>query len=190
MMKFFWPDMILILASTALLMALSGCGTTAPNYNEASGPTVYFTQTATGSTPVTVIGNVDVDNASAPVSFNAVATDPGGVQSITLEFDQDLFAPNSSCGTTSGAIYGGGTIPYAPIPVAQSDTSSVQNGQVPTELFVIGNLNGPFTCDLSAIGIQGINRPYGATIHATATATNYSGKTTTVVLPITFQGWP
>jgi hypothetical protein len=81
---------------------------------------------------------------------------------------------------------------YEPVPPPQSSTSTLDTmGQVPTELFTDTLLQGPFTCTIPGITVGGvIARPYGQTLNATCNATNYSSKTSTAVLPITFSGWP
>lgn len=171
-----------------LPILMAGCNEVTPVTNETTGPTITFTQTATGSASLTQI-LVDPDG-NAQVTFNALANDPGGVKEIGISFDDQLYPP-SECMTLDGAGYGGGTFPYGPIPADQTSTSSPNAmGQVPTELFIVNTLQGPFTCDLSAVGIQATARPYGDTIHATVSATNYSNKTTTAILDIVFGGWP
>lgn len=167
--------------SIAALLLLSACSQVTPVTTETSGPTIAFTQSSVGN--ITSLSYSPDTNTQ--VFFNAVATDPGGVKSLTLTFDQLV----TSCTTTGGAVVGGGTFPYSPVPANQSTSSTPDsNGQVPNELFTVTTLQGPYTCQQYVT--PGTSRPYGDTINATAVATNYSGKTTTSTLPITLSGWP
>lgn len=153
-----------------------------PKTNENSGPSIVYRQ---GGTIITRL-SVNADS-SASESIACDATDNGGVKSLTLSFPSTV----SACTTTSGGGYTG-VYTYAPIPPPEHATSTPNAmGQVPTELSTDFTLQGPFTCDNPGVTGNGVvARPYGQTINATCSATNYSGKTSTALLPITFSRWP
>ncbi|CAE6939155.1 hypothetical protein R69608_05139 [Paraburkholderia nemoris] len=168
------------LLGSLVALALCACNTVTPVTNETTGPTITFSQTNVG-TVTSLSYNADTSTQSF---FNAVATDSGGVKSINLSFSQSV----PDCTTVSGGGYTG-SYSYSPVPPAESSSSTPDSsGQVPTELFTATTLQGPYTCTIP--GISDPARPYGQTINATVTATNYSGISTTATLPINFYTWP
>jgi hypothetical protein len=172
-------DLFVLVAAT---LSLTACNDVTPVTTETTGPSVVFRSAGSNITSLSV--NAD---SAATESFDCVATDNGGVQSINLSFPSTV----SNCTTTSGAGYSG-VYSYAPVPPPESSSSTPNSmGQVPTELFTVTNLQGPFTCSIPGVTGNGVvARPYGQTINATCNATNYSSKSSTAVLPITFGGWP
>jgi hypothetical protein len=162
-----------------LLLAAAGCSNVTPVTNETTAPTVVFTQSGAPGNITSLTLNPD---SNAAQFFNAVATDPGGVKSINLVFTSGT----AFCTTVMGAVYSG-VFTYSPVPANQSTTSTPDGmGFVPTELFTTSTVQGPFTCDTFLHPPQ-TSRPYGDTVYANVTATNYSGKSTNASLPMTFQ---
>lgn len=168
----------------ALMLALLpqlACTSVTPVTNEQTGPTVVFRQ---GNATITS-ASLNADGAT-PLNINCVATDNGGVQAVSLTFSTSV----SNCTTTAGNGYTG-SFAYSPPPPATQTTTSHpdSNGQVPTELFLIGTMNGgAYSCMIP--DVTGPARPYGQTVTATCTAQNYSAKSTTATLPIVFSPWP
>jgi len=78
---------------------------------------------------------------------------------------------------------------YAPVPGNESASAPSSMGEVPQLLLVGSTLQGKYTCNNKATSTD-ISRPYGQTINATAYAVNYSGRSTTQVLPIKFDPCP
>jgi hypothetical protein len=171
---------------------LSACNSTTPVNTETTPPTISFKSTGTGcpdSRGPCVITSLSA-NADGPASvfFIALANDMGGVKSMDLSFSTQVAGCTDTKTTTKydgpGAVYN-----YTPVPASQNQTSSPgSNGQVPTELFTMTQLQGPFTCVVGCppICTNEVTRPYGQTIYAIVTATNSSGKSSTGKLPITF----
>jgi hypothetical protein len=154
------------------LAATAGCTYVTPVTTEKQGPTISFTQTSVGA----ISGLSYPVSSSTKAFFNTIATDPGGVQTLLLLFPSSPQA----CVTSNGGL--GSSFNYSPVPPSQSvGPAPNAMGQVPTELFLVSTLQGPFTCT----GSFGPGFPSG--IIATAQATNYSGQPTTVQFPITFQ---
>jgi hypothetical protein len=183
-----------ILAAAMLAAALlSACNSTTPVTTETTPPTISFRSTGTGcpdSRGPCVITSLSA-NADGPASvfFTALANDTGGVKSMDLSFSTQVAGCTDTKTTTKydgpGAVYN-----YTPVPASQNQTSSPgSNGQLPTELFTMTQLQGPYTCVVGCPPICTTNaatRPYGQTIYAIVTATNSSGKSSTGRLPITF----
>lgn len=163
-----------------LLGLLAACSTNVtPVTTETTGPSVVFRQGNNNITSLSV--NADT-NSSQFFAFDA--NDAGGVKSISITFSPSV----NQCTTVSGAGYSG-VYTYSPsIPPESSSSTPDSMGQVPPELFTDTTLQGPYTCVIP--GISQSARPYGQTIYAFGSATNYSGKTSTAQLPITFSGWP
>ena len=175
-----------LVTALALVASLAACDRVKPVTTETTGPVISFTQTNIGT--ITSVSGVDADDASLPVTFNVLANDPGGVKSITASFFPGYV---NACTNVQGSSYSGGAdFPVSPLPPDQSASSAPDSGGlVPTELFVIETVQGPFTCDdFQDDGITA--RPYGQTLTLGVSATNYSGKTTNASFPVTFQLWP
>jgi hypothetical protein len=166
-------------AGFLLLMTAAGCSNVPPVTSETAGPKVVFTQSGVPGNITSLTLNAD---SNAAQFFNAVATDPGGVKSINLVFTSGT----GSCTTVMGAVYSG-VFTYSPVPANQNTTSTPDGmGLVPTELFTTSTVQGPFTCN-TFLNPPQTSRPYGDTVYANVTATNYSGKSTNASLPMTFQ---
>ena len=169
------------LKCVAILVALAGCKV-GQLTNETAGPTLSFSSQKRSDTITSLL--VDADSVGATI-FYARADDNGGVKDIALTFPSKV----ESCTTVSGADHSGGAFLYAPVPGGRSATASPDDmGAVTSELVIASTFQGPFTCSIP--GVTETARPYGDTITATLTATNYSGKTSTATLPIMFSKRP
>jgi hypothetical protein len=75
------------------------------------------------------------------------------------------------------------------MPADQSATSHPDSaGQVPNELFLLSTLKEEaYECSDTGHGKTVHGEPFGQTIKATCKATNYSDKTSTATLPVTFN---
>jgi hypothetical protein len=166
--------------SIAVATCLAGCAAVIPVTNETTGPTITFTNNI-GWLPN---GTIDV-NATSVLLVTAYAQDNGGVKSMNLAFSQSV----PGCYSQGGGLQNG-PLAYRPIPLSQSAVSIPDSsGKAAIELITVAAGQGPYTCYLPAAltsSHQGTLQPFGQTIFAIATATNYSGKSTTASLPMTF----
>jgi len=180
-------------AATAMVIGLVGCAVN-PVTDEKTGPKVVFRQ-----------GDKNVDNlfltpsGATPVKFGpgdvtCVATDSGGVKSISLSFSDSttLCVYTGPCGTPTPFCIGTGG-PISPsMPATQSATSHPDSmGQVPNELFLDTTIKeAAYECSDTGGGKTVSGEPFGQSIKATCDATNYSGKTSTATLRVTFDPRP
>jgi hypothetical protein len=180
------------LALSLLLTALaasSGCSVN-PSTHEKSGPTVVFRQRESNISALFL-----TPGSSTPATFTTeplacVATDPGGVQSISLSFTQtiSLCVFSGGCGM-SFCISDGATFNLSPgLPAAQTATSHPDSsGQVPNELFLLAILQGAYECTATAHDKTVRGEPFGQSVSAICSATNYSKRSSTVTIPVTFN---
>jgi hypothetical protein len=156
----------------------SGCAVT-PITTETSGPTITF-----GSNSVSNGQNLTSLNygttANTPAYLYVSATDNGGVKSLYVNFSSTV----PFCNVNNGAVYSGVYIYSPQIPSASATSTPNSQGQVPNTLLTTSTIQGPFSCTVQGIGV---GAPFGQTITVTASATNYSNRTTTSTLPITLQ---
>lgn len=170
-------------AVIAALAMLVGCNTN-PNPNETTPPSIVFNvKDANGhfvpATSATVSGS-----GASPLNLSCVATDQGGMSSLSLSFSNSV----DGCVTPGGAVYTGG-YPIA-VPATQQQTTTLNSqGQLPSELFFFATMQGPYTCHVPnpPAPPPGNGTPGGSGIVATCVAQNYSKKTATATLPITLN---
>lgn len=173
-----FPMMIL----ATLLIIQTACQVN-PNTHETTGPQVSFRQgDSTLSSLFLSAGE------TAPINFSCAASDPGGVASINLEFSQDVAICVFSSGCGSSICPGNSGRISPAMPALQAQTSHPDSsGRVPNDLFLLATLQGPYSCVTSNHRKTATGKPYGQTVTATCTATNYSKLTTKTTLPITFS---
>jgi hypothetical protein len=165
------------------LPLLAACNSVVPITTETFGPTVVFVQ---GGTPITSLTYDPTSSASVMISANA--TDPGGIRSIALTFSGATTCTEAKPPYTklTGALgFPSGTYPLSPAPAAYSATFVVSGGTVPSEAPAVSFLQGPYICQQLQTTVKP-DRPYGATITAKATATNFSGLSNSATLTIKF----
>jgi hypothetical protein len=177
---------------SALAVILVGCSVN-PKTHEKSGPSVVFRERDNNISALYLSPSAATAPTAAifaPEPLACVAKDPGGVQSISLSFTQtvDLCVFPGGCGS-SFCIGDDATFHISPaLPAEQTATSHPDSsGQVPNELFLSSTLEGAYLCTASKDGRTATGEPYGQSIKATCTAANYSMKSTTVTIPVTFN---
>jgi hypothetical protein len=180
--------MIARLTASLSLILLTCC--TQPVTTALTGPTITFFEAPSFARVTSLAYNAD---STTPVSFLAIANDPGGVRSLTVSFDTTV--PGCTLQVSGVPIPPAANPPppnaffYAPVPPTQT-ASGPSSGQVPQLLLTASTLQGPYTC-FSKVSID-VTRPYGQTINATAFAQNYSPLAPggSAVLPIKFEPCP
>jgi hypothetical protein len=179
----------------ALVTVVLGCSVS-PGTHEKTGPSVVFREGDKTIDRLFLDPNTATPSVFAAKSFACVANDSGGVASVTMSFSQtiDICVFNGGCGDlTTFCLYGGGLHYHLSpaMPALQTATSHPDSsGQVPNELFLFANLQGPYKCVGTERDITKVGEPYGQTVTAMCTATNYSKKQTSASLPITFNSVP
>jgi hypothetical protein len=173
----------------ALAVALVGCSVN-PSTHEKSGPSVVFRERDNTISALFLTPSSATPATFAPEPLACVATDPGGVQSISLSFSPtvNLCVFSGGCGS-SFCIGDDAIFNISPaLPAAQTAASHPDSsGQVPNELFLFSTLEGAYQCTATKNDKRVSGEPYGQSINATCTATNYSKRSTTVTLPVTFN---
>jgi hypothetical protein len=177
-------------AATAMVIGLVGCAVN-PVTDEKTGPKVVFNQGDKTTDELFLKPDKATPAKFGPESFTCVATDPGGVKSISLSYldNTTLCVYSSGCGTASPFCIGtGGNISPA-ILAPQSETSHPDYlGQVPSALLLLATLKEEaYECSDTGGGKTVHGEPFGQTIKVTCTATNYSEKTSIATLPVTFD---
>jgi hypothetical protein len=166
-----------------LVILAGGCSSlvnlVTPITTETMGPTVtigwrgeVYSQNATPVPPTYQ------ESSSAPFYFNVSASDPGGVKSLYLNFSSN----SAQCYFSNSGTYSGAFV--AAIPSGAATSSPNSQGQVPTNLATASSFQGPFSC--TEQGVPGTGVVVGP-IYVTATATNYSGRTSTQNVVLTLQ---
>lgn len=178
--------------TAVLAIGLMGCSVNTKT-NETAGPKVVFRQGDSTIADLFLTPDSATPASFAPETFACVATDPGGVKSISLSYSDTttLCVFSGGCGTlTSFCIGDGATFHISPsMPAPQSATSHPDSsGQVPNELFLLSTLQGgPYECAATKDKKTVRGEPFGQTVKATCSATNYSGKSSTSILPVIFN---
>jgi hypothetical protein len=170
------------LAVMPLPLLMTACSLVTPDYNAHCCLSVKFVQGGT-----TIKKLVYPANLSPYQQILAIATDPGGVKSITLSFSRTV----RPCLGSTGLWYknaSGVSFYYQPVPANATLISTPVGsgaGMVLPELVAESALKGPYVC-VQDISTGLLLYPFG-TITATATATNYAGSIVTARLPILFE---
>jgi hypothetical protein len=179
---------VVLAAVGGLAIGLMACSVN-PGTHEKSGPKVVFRQGDKNISSLFLRPNTDAPASFASASFSCDATDSGGVQSISLSFDDAVTECVFSSGCGSSWCPGTGNFHFAPsMPAPQTSTSHRDSvGQVPNELFLLAELGGTYQCVESKGAKTVKGQPFGQTVTATCGATNYSGKESHSSLAITFN---
>jgi hypothetical protein len=177
-------------AAIVMVIGLTGCYVN-PVTDEKKGPDVFFREGDKTIDDVFLTANMATPAKFGPESSIACdATDPGGVKSISLSFEDTtkVCVTSGGCGA-SGICPGSGGMLSPLLGNFQSETSHPDSsGQVPSELFLLATLkDDAYECIKSGDGKTIRGEPFGQTVKATCEATNYSGKKSTATLRVTFS---